>query len=39
MLGDPDDIACDYEVQYIDEDELLKVKLHEDLENNDLMIL
>ena len=39
MLGDTDDIECYYEVQYIDEDELLTVKLHEDLENNDLVIL
>ena len=39
MLGDTDDIECDYDVQYIDEDELLTVKLHEDLENNDLVIL
>ena len=39
MLGDTDDIECDYEVQYRDEDELLMVKLHEDLENNDLVIL
>ena len=39
QVGDTDDIECDYEVQYIDENELLTVKLHEDLENNDLVIL
>ena len=39
MLGDTDDIECDYEVQYIDDNEMLTVKLHEDLENNDLVIL
>ena len=39
VLGDTDDIECDYEIPYVDENELLTVKLHEDLENNYLVIL
>ena len=38
-LGDVNNVDCDFEVKYTDEDENLVVKLYKDLQNGDLAII
>ena len=38
-LGNTDNLDCDFQVQYVDEQGLMNVKLYEDFLNNDLVIM
>ena len=38
-LGNTKDLECDFQVQYVDEQGLVNVKLYEDFLNNDLVIM
>ena len=38
-LGNTDNLDCDFQVQYVDEQGLMNVNLYEDFLNNDLVIM